>query len=86
MMNKADMQTKVQPFKASYTGFGFVAIQCGVLESMPYPWFQPKWITIEKFYDFCAEDVGFCWSAQDCGIEIWVDPSIKVGHEKNIII
>lgn len=85
-MNTNDMMTKVQLFKASYTGFGFVAIKQGVLENMPYPWFQPKWITNERFYDFCAEDVGFCWSAQECGHDIWIDPTIKVGHEKQIII
>lgn len=85
-MSETSMQNRTQPFKASYTGFGFLAIQHGVIEKMMYPWFQPRWVTNEKFYDFCAEDVGFCWSAQEQGFEIWVDPTIKVGHEKSLVI
>lgn len=77
---------KTSPFTVSYTGFGFVAINHGVIESMEYPWFRPKWVEHESFYDFCAEDVGFCWEAQSKGHSIWIDPSIKVGHEKNVII
>ena len=80
------MAAKNQPFKASYTGFGFLAINHGVMENIPYPWFQPKWITNDRFHDFCAEDVGFCWSAQEQGYEIWIDPTIKVGHEKTLVI
>ena len=85
-INRAEMLTKKEVFKASYTGFGFVAIKHGVIETLEYPWFQPRWVTNEKFHDFCAEDVGFCWAAQELGHEIWIDPSIKVGHEKNVIL
>jgi len=53
---------------------------------MEYPWFQPRWISKDNFHDFCAEDVGFCWAAQELGHEIWIDPSIKVGHEKTVIL
>ena len=58
----------------------------GVFESMEYPWFQPRWVSGGNFHDFCAEDVGFCWTAQELGHEIWVDPAIKVLHEKTVLL
>lgn len=85
-MTKVELNSRVQPFKVSYTGFGFVAIKNGVIESMEYPWFRPHWISLENFHDFSAEDVGFCWSAAEKGFEIYIDPTIRVGHEKLQII
>ena len=85
-MDKNTMASKTQPFKASYTGFGFLAIKAGIVETMEYPWFQPRWISSAQFHDFCAEDVGFCWAAQELGHEIWIDPAIRVGHEKTVIL
>lgn len=85
-MDAQDMRGKTAPFRVSYTGFGFMAIKPGVMESMEYPWFRPRWVSNESFHDFCAEDVGFCWTAQELGHEIWIDPSIRVGHEKSIVL
>ena len=85
-MSRAALGSKTGPFKASYVGFGFVAIKKGVIESMEYPWFRPRWVNHGSFTDFTAEDVGFCWTAQEKGHEIWVDPSIRVGHEKSVVL
>jgi len=85
-MDKNAMAVKTQPFKASYTGFGFIAIQSGIIETMEYPWFQPRWVSDGQFHDFCAEDVGFCWAAQELGHDIWIDPTIRLGHEKTVIL
>ena len=81
-----NMKNKKSSFVASYTGFGFLSINYGVVETMEYPWFQPKWVSNDRFHDFCAEDVGFCWSANEVGHKIVIDPSIRVGHEKTMII
>ena len=85
-MSKADMASKTTPFKASYVGFGFVAVQRGVYESIDYPLFRPRWVEHNNFSDFTAEDVGFCWTIQEKGFEIWVDPAVKVGHEKSVVL
>jgi GT2 family glycosyltransferase len=82
-----DLKSKsTTPFKVSYTGFGFIAIKYGVMESLGYPWFHPRWISNETFHDFCAEDVGFCWSAQEKGWDIYVDPTCIVKHEKTVLL
>ena len=55
---------------------------------MKYPWFAPKMQVFESgaVQDMCGEDVSFCLDAIDAGFEIWCDPRIRVGHEKNRII
>lgn len=85
-MRREDLVTKSQPFKVSYTGFGFIAIKHGVMESMEYPWFHPRFVDYKEFHDFTAEDVSFCWRAKELGHEIWIDPSIQVGHQKSLTL
>lgn len=85
-MTRSELDAKAAPFKVSYVGFGFLAVKKGVFEAMNYPWFQPRWVQHDQFVDFAAEDVSFCWTAAELGKEIWVDPSIRVGHEKSIVL
>ena len=77
-----------KPFTVDYTGFGWVCIQKGVFEKLPYPWFAPKMQVFESgaVQDMCGEDVSFCLDAIEEGYEIWCDPRIRVGHEKPRII
>jgi hypothetical protein len=85
-LRREDLNQKAAPFKVSYVGFGFVAIKHGVMETMEYPWFQPRFVDYKDFHDFTAEDVAFCWTAQEKGHEIWVDPTIKLGHQKSLAL
>jgi hypothetical protein len=85
-MKRTELDTKAELFPVSYTGFGFVAVAKGVMERMPYPWFKPRWVEQGDFSEFTAEDVGFCWSAADIGETIYVDPTIRVGHQKSMIL
>ena len=79
-----------KPFTVDYAGFGWLMIEKGVFEdeNMKYPWFAPKMQVFESgsVQDMCGEDVSFCLDAMDAGFEIWCDPRIRVGHEKNRII
>jgi hypothetical protein len=81
------MSKRSSPFKVDYIGFGWVLIKQGVFESISYPWFAPKLIKIgEDLEDVCSEDVSFCIDAKNAGYDIWVDPKIRVGHEKVLTI
>ena len=81
------MNRRKNAFKADYVGFGWVLIKRGVFESIPYPWFAPKLMKIgEDLEDMCSEDVSFCIDAKNAGYDIWVDPKIRVGHEKLLTI
>lgn len=72
-----------KPFTVDYIGGGFMMVSKGVFENMEYPWWGPQ---LQKFengiQDFCGEDVSFCLEAKKLGIDIIVDPRIRVGHEK----
>ena len=72
-----------KPFTVDYVGGGWLMISKGVFENMEYPWWAP---TLKKFdngiQDLVGEDVKMALDAKELGIDIWVDPRIRVGHEK----
>jgi hypothetical protein len=70
-----------------YSGFGFVLVKKGVFETVGYPWFRPIFHSIgEDIKDFSSEDVSFCLCAREKGFKIFIDPEIRVGHEKKMIL
>lgn len=85
-----DKLKKLEPFAVDYNGMGFMLVKKGVYESIEYPWFEPRFFEYNKnnniIRDFCSEDVGFCLKAKENGILVYLDPSIRVGHEKSIIL
>jgi hypothetical protein len=84
LMNSKEFSSKEQIFESRGTGFGFVSCSYELLESMKYPWF-----VIENPSDGSTEvgeDIFFCKKAASLGYKIMVDPTIKVGHIKNIIL
>jgi hypothetical protein len=64
---------KKQPFKAHAAGFGCVLVHRSILEIMPRPWF--KFIKNE-----CSEDFYFFVNARELGFDLWVEPTIDLGH------
>ena len=79
-----------KPFTVDYAGFGWLLIKKGIFEhaEMKYPWFAPQMQVFEsgEVQDMCGEDVSFCLDAKEAGFEIWCDPRIRVGHEKQRVI
>jgi hypothetical protein len=79
-----------QPFKIAGAGFGFLCVKQGVFEKMPRPWFGPVPVpnynekTGERTEDFIlvGEDLSWCTKAINCGFDIWVDPNVRVIHQK----
>lgn len=79
-----------KPFKVAGCGFGFLAVKSGVFENMPRPWFGPESVpnideeTGEKTEDFIlvGEDLSWCTKAIKAGFDIWVDPHVRVIHQK----
>jgi GT2 family glycosyltransferase len=80
-----DIKNKKELIEVSYTGFGFILIKKGVFESMTYPWFRPIDKKIGNMVDFTMEDVAFCIRAKEKGFKIWIDPQVRVGHEKKVV-
>jgi hypothetical protein len=72
-----------KPFSVDYIGGGWMMVSKGVFENMKYPWWGPKLQEFENgIVDYTGEDVGASLDARELGIDILVDPRIRVGHEK----
>lgn len=83
-LHKADIGTKLLPFKVEYAGFGFLLIKKGVFERISYPWFEPTYLEIKHCKDFSMEDVTLCLKLSKLNITIHVHPEVVVGHYKQI--
>ena len=71
-----------------YAGMGLMIVKKGVFEKLPYPWFDYKTIQWEENGVKCAEldteDAGFCFAARELGYKIYVDPKVRVIHQKMV--
>lgn len=72
--------------KVAYTGMGWMCIKKGVIEKLPYPWFQSEIQIIGQFVDIQSEDVSFCRALERAGVDIYIDTTVRVGHQKKFII
>ena len=75
----------------AYNGMGFFACRKDVIEKLKYPYFSYPLIEIEGkdgviIRDTCSEDVAFCKNLTDAGMEIIVNTTLRVGHEKTLVI
>ena len=86
-LNDELLANKPDTFPVEYTGFGWMLIKKGVIESMEYPWFRPEWMNFGNgIEDFTSEDVGFCINAKKKGYKIYVNKKVHIGHEKSLIV
>ncbi len=72
-------------FQVSTTGFGFVCVKNGVFENMPKPWFDSGIFEKDgKIITTLGEDNSWCVRARESGFKIWIDPNVKVVHNKTV--
>jgi len=86
-----DFERAPQFVSVAYTGMGFFACRKEVIEKLKYPYFSYPLIEIEGkdgviIRDTCSEDVAFCKNLTDAGMEIIVNTTLRVGHEKTLVI
>jgi len=66
-------------------GFGFVCVSKGVFESIPKPWFDSRIVEIDgRPVSILGEDNAWCHKVRDHGYKIWLDPNVRVIHNKTI--
>jgi len=90
-MKVEDLEGTPKYVPVAYNGMGFFACRREVLEKLKYPYFSYPLIEIEGkdgvlLRDMCSEDVAFCKNLTDAGIEVIVNTSLRVGHEKTLVI
>lgn len=85
-LSPADVEKATGLVEVAYTGMGFMLVKKGVFESMEYPWFEPRKHEINGIVDYSMEDVSFCLRAGEMGFKVFVDPKVRVGHEKSTVL
>ncbi len=90
-LNVDNLDTSEKYMKVAYNGMGFFACRKGVIENIKYPFFSYPLIEIETedgklLRDMCSEDVAFCKNLRDVGYNVIVNTSLRVGHEKTLVI
>ena len=86
-----DLEGSKKHINVAYNGLGFFACRKGVIEKLQYPYFSYplQEMTLDDgriIRDMCSEDVAFCKNLQDAGFDVMVNTTIRVGHEKTLII
>lgn len=81
-----DIAGEKELVEVCYTGMGFMLVRKEVFERMEYPWFRPVEKKIGHMVDFTMEDVSFCLRAQEKGFKVFIDPMVRVGHVKSVVL
>jgi hypothetical protein len=76
--------------EVDYAGFGLMVMKKGVIESLEYPWFRSWVFEWEEdgiaMADIMTDDAGFCLRAKEKGFRVYVDPEVRLGHQKAVTI
>lgn len=72
--------------KVEFTGFAFLAVRRGVFESIEFPWFETKEIKRGNAKILMGEDFAMCERIREAGFTIYADPSVRIGHEKAMVL
>ena len=73
-----DNVEKDELYRATYCGTGLMLINLKIMEKMTKPWFL--FGRDSNGQPVIGEDIWFCKTAQDCGFEVWCDPTLEIGH------
>jgi hypothetical protein len=93
-MTKEQIMAKKKPFTVRGVGFGFLAVKKGVFEKIKRPWFSQIEVEVENEetgeieykFPLMGEDLSWCEKVHRMGIDIWVDPLVRVNHHKQVKI
>ena len=81
-----ELPSKEEPFTCDVVGFAFALIKKGVFEQIEYPWFTPYRYTLNDCVIESGEDIGLCMKLKALNIPVWIDPTVRIGHEKMVIL
>lgn len=93
-MTKEQIMAKKKPFTVRGVGFGFLAVKQGVFEKIKRPWFSQIDVEVENEetgeieykFPLMGEDLSWCEKVHRMGVDIWVDPLVRVNHHKQVKI
>lgn len=71
-----------KPFRVNAVGTGIMLIKTEILDKIEQPWFSFFTVKYRKAVEVLGEDIAFCLKCMAAGIEVWVDPTMDIGHCK----
>ena len=90
MMTQQEIKYRFNTFPVYGVGFGFVCVKSGVFEDLGRPWFGLGKVQHEidgTTYTLpLGEDLDWCERVAAKGHQVFVDPSVIVGHTKTMVI
>jgi len=90
MMNRQEIASYTESFPVYGVGLGFICINYGVFEGLKRPWYGLGKVIQEVdgiIYELpLGEDLYWCERVGENGHQVYVDPSIVVGHVKSNIV
>lgn len=75
---EGEEESETELFKVAHTGTGVLLIDLSVFEKLQGPWFN--FGRDSQGALAMGEDVWFCNTARDAGYDVWIDPTINIGH------
>jgi hypothetical protein len=87
-MNSRELMFDDGPVVVGGVGFGFLCVRSEIWESVPRPWFligKMRWDESGMMVNV-GEDYSWCGRAQTAGHQIYLDPTIRVKHHKEMVI
>lgn len=75
-LHSTEAQIPDKLFKCYAVPTGFMLIRLEAIKNMKYPFDFDR----EEDGSLIGEDVNFCIRARKMGLEVWCDPTIKIGH------
>jgi hypothetical protein len=76
--------------EVDYAGMGLMLIKKRVMDALDYPWFK-SWVyeweeNGVKMAEMVTDDDGFLIRAKEAGFKIFVDPEVRLDHEKPVMV
>jgi hypothetical protein len=89
-MKVGELEKEGKYVPVAYNGMGFFACRREVLEKMKYPYFTYPLIEMEgedgKLMGYMFRRCRLCKNLKDVGFEVIVNTTLRVGHEKTLVI
>jgi len=86
-MSVQECEKQKDLIEVDFMGLAFTLVKKGVFESLDFPYFNPVGYgaVVPGKYGFMGEDLSICYRLREKGFKIYVDPTVRVGHEKETV-
>jgi len=85
-----DLEGRRELIEVDFCGLAFSLVKFGVFESLKFPYFEPVPYSVypacKDKYGFMGEDLSIFYRLKQKGYKIYIDPTVRVGHEKSVIL